>query len=183
MILTYVPNLVRRRKLMVPLTGVHLPRVGVGVIILRDKKVLLGLRKGTRGSGHYGLPGGFWEENESFEDCAEREVREETGLSDLSFIPIYLIGGASDNIQYADIIFYANYKNGEPRVMETHRAKEWGWFNVFDLPSDLYEPTRIALKHFVSNYRFHRLNFFVQSLFPQKKPFVLYIDSVEKRID
>lgn len=168
---------------MVSSSDIHLPRVGVGVIILRDKKVLLGLRKGTRGSGHYGLPGGFWEENESFEECAGREVQEETGLSDLSFIPIYLIGGESEHIQYADIIFYANHKNGEPLVMETHRAEKWEWFNIFDLPLGLYEPSKIALKHFVSNYRFHKFNFLIQKLFPWKKPSILYIDSVNKRND
>jgi 8-oxo-dGTP diphosphatase len=56
------------------------PKVGVGVMILKDGKVLLGKRKGSHGEGEYAFPGGHLEYMESFEDCARREVNEECGI-------------------------------------------------------------------------------------------------------
>ncbi|TDZ33100.1 Nudix hydrolase 1 [Colletotrichum spinosum] len=56
------------------------PRVGVAAVISRGGKVLVGLRKGSHGSGTLQLPGGHLEFGESFETCAEREALEETNL-------------------------------------------------------------------------------------------------------
>ena len=57
------------------------PKVGVGVIVIKDGKILLGKRKGPHGGGFWAFPGGHLEFNESLEDCARREVLEETGIS------------------------------------------------------------------------------------------------------
>lgn len=159
-------------------SGLEHPRIGVGVLILRGKKVLLGKRKGPRGSGSYGLPGGYLERNESFEEGAKREILEETGLKNISLRPIYFISGMSDIIQYADIIFYGNYKEGEPTVIETDRVEKWEWFNIFDLPSPLFGPTELVLNHFTSNYYFHKVNLFLQKWIPSKKVTILYVDSM-----
>ncbi|GFN17015.1 nucleotide triphosphate diphosphatase NUDT15 [Aspergillus tubingensis] len=57
------------------------PRVGVGVFVTNHKgQIVLGQRKSSHGAGTWALPGGHLEFNESFEDCAAREVLEETGL-------------------------------------------------------------------------------------------------------
>ncbi|MBU0929712.1 MAG: NUDIX domain-containing protein, partial [Nanoarchaeota archaeon] len=55
-------------------------RVGVGVYIIKDNKILFGKRKGFHGSGTWCPPGGHLEFNESIEECAIREVMEETGI-------------------------------------------------------------------------------------------------------
>lgn len=118
------------------------------------------------------------ENNEAFEECAKREVLEETGLDEMTFRPIYLIGGSSNIIHYADIIFYASHNKGEPIVKETNRVEKWEWFNVFKLPSPLYRPTELALKHFVSNYQIHMMNLFLQRWIPGKRVSILYVDAV-----
>ena len=50
------------------------PKVGVGVMILKDGEILLGKRKGSHGEGEYAFPGGHLEYMESFSDCAKRET-------------------------------------------------------------------------------------------------------------
>src|SRR5689334_7908248 len=57
------------------------PKVGVGLMMIRKGKILLGMRKRGYGALTFGWAGGHLEFGESFEDCARREVSEETGLS------------------------------------------------------------------------------------------------------
>ena len=57
------------------------PRVGMGVLIVRDNRVLLGRRRGSHGAGFYAAPGGHVEAGETLAACARREVWEETGLT------------------------------------------------------------------------------------------------------
>jgi 8-oxo-dGTP diphosphatase len=60
------------------------PRVGIGVFVFpsdpTSSQFIIGQRKGSIGADTYSLPGGHLEFGESFEDCAAREVLEETGL-------------------------------------------------------------------------------------------------------
>jgi ADP-ribose pyrophosphatase YjhB (NUDIX family) len=52
----------------------------VAVIIESRGKILFGIRKNDPGRGMLDLPGGFVDPGESAEECARREVREETGV-------------------------------------------------------------------------------------------------------
>ncbi|KAI9741054.1 MAG: Nudix hydrolase 15, mitochondrial [Cirrosporium novae-zelandiae] len=58
------------------------PQVGIGAMILDSsrRKIVFGKRKGSHGAGTWAIPGGHLEFGESFEECAAREVLEETGL-------------------------------------------------------------------------------------------------------
>ena len=64
------------------------PGVGVGVMILKDNKVLLGLRNPNKekasselnGQGTWTMPGGKVEFMEKLVDAAKRELEEETSL-------------------------------------------------------------------------------------------------------
>jgi len=58
-------------------------RVGIGVLVKDSNcrgKIWAGIRKGSHGEGSLALPGGHLEMMESWEECAKREVQEETGL-------------------------------------------------------------------------------------------------------
>jgi ADP-ribose pyrophosphatase len=56
------------------------PNVGVGVIIVRDGKVLVVQRGREPGAGTWAFPGGRLELGETLAEAAVREAREETGL-------------------------------------------------------------------------------------------------------
>lgn len=52
------------------------PKVGLGVCLLKDDKILFGKRKGAHGGGSWCFPGGHLEFNETWEECARRETEE-----------------------------------------------------------------------------------------------------------
>lgn len=62
------------------MVGNKVVKVGIGVLVFKDGKVLLCKRKGSHGAGEYGGPGGHLEFGESILDCARRECREEVGI-------------------------------------------------------------------------------------------------------
>src|SRR5690606_26132744 len=57
------------------------PIVGIGVVVLRPGHVLLIRRGRAPSAGSWSLPGGAQELGETAEDCARRELAEETGIT------------------------------------------------------------------------------------------------------
>ena len=124
-------------------------RVGLGVMLMKDGKVLLGCRKGSHGAGEYAWPGGHLEYMESFEDCARREVREETGI-EIENLRLVRLGNLRDYPpkHYVDITLMADWKSGEPRVMEPERYEDWGWYDLDNLPQPLFKVEPKAVEAF-----------------------------------
>ncbi len=115
------------------------PKVGIGVMILKDRKVLLGKRKGSHGAGEYAWPGGHLEYMESFEDCAKREVKEETGMevNNVRFLRLLNLKSYAPK-HYVDIGLIADWKDGEPKVMEPNKIEGWNWYDMNKLPEPLF---------------------------------------------
>ncbi|MBA4320552.1 MAG: DNA mismatch repair protein MutT [Flavobacterium sp.] len=96
------------------------PKVGVGVIVIKDGKILLGKRKNTHGKGAWSFPGGHLEFNESWEDCAARETMEETGI----MIKNIRFGAATNDIfqiekkHYITIFMLSDYNSGEVKTID-----------------------------------------------------------------
>ncbi len=117
-------------------------RVGLGVLIFKDGKVLLGQRRGAHGEGSWCPPGGHLEFGESFEGCVVRETDEECGLTIKNIKQIATTNDIHEKEakHYVTIMMRADWESGEPEVREPDRLVKWQWFSWDDLPAPLFLP-------------------------------------------
>jgi 8-oxo-dGTP diphosphatase len=82
------------------------------------------------------------EYGESIEDCARRELREETSieLGPIMFGPYTNDVFAEIEEQYLTVFVLARRSLGEPLNLEPHKCEGWGWFPWHDLPTPLFTP-------------------------------------------
>lgn len=124
------------------------PKVGLGVIIVKDGKVLLGKRKKSHGQGTWGFPGGHLEFGETFEECARRETLEEAGITIKNIRFVYTTNDvmAAENKHYITIYMRADYDSGEVQNLEPEKLEKWEWFAWSELPRPLFIPIENLLK-------------------------------------
>ncbi|HEK1031310.1 TPA: NUDIX domain-containing protein [Proteus mirabilis] len=123
--------------------------VGVGVIIVNEKgEVLLGKRCGKH-APYWSIFGGHVDPEETFEQCAIREIEEEIGIT----IPTPEVIGISNNLQTyqlegkhtVSICMIAQYQGGEPKLMEPDKCSELRWCSPDDLPEPHFEASRNSI--------------------------------------
>ena len=116
--------------------------IGVGVLVVRDGRVLLGERLGAHGAGTWAPPGGHLEFGESVESCARREVREETGLeiTEVREAPYTSDVFEAERKHYVTLFVTAQAPSGEPEVREPQKCVHWSWHPWFELPRPLFAP-------------------------------------------
>ncbi|CAM4145909.1 NUDIX domain-containing protein [Deinococcus marmoris] len=114
---------------------------GANVLVTDGQDRLLLLRHG--GTGKWTVPGGSLEPGESFEECARRELLEETGLTADALEPLemfcgpdyrfmYLHGDVVDNVS---ALYRAEGVTGR-LTPQDGEVLEVGWFGVDELPED-----------------------------------------------
>lgn len=118
-------------------------RVGISVLIKNGNTYLLGKRKSKHGPGTWAQPGGHLEIGESWEDCARREVKEETGLD----VGNITFGTVTNDIfspekHYITIFLIAEYIGGEPQNLEPEKCEGWEWFPWNEFPDPVFLPTK-----------------------------------------
>lgn len=132
------------------------PRVGVGIMIFKDGKVLFARRKGSHGAGEYAFPGGHLEYMESFEECAKRELAEETGIEIESIKFLFLANVRKYAPKhYAHIGLAADWKAGEPQVLEPEKSEEWQWCDMNNLPSPMFEMCKLSVDAYKSGKNYY----------------------------
>ena len=124
------------------------PKVGVGVILAKENKVLLLKRKNSHGEGTWGFPGGHLEFNEEIEDCVQREVYEETGIkvSNIRFASLTNDLFKKENKHYITIFMLCDWESEEAQIKEPERCAAQAWFEWKKLPTPLFLPITNLLK-------------------------------------
>lgn len=126
------------------------PIVGIGVLIIKDGKVLLGKRNKRPGENTYSLPGGKLEFGESFEECARREVREETGLEIRGLKFICVNNDFFEDNHFVTLGFIAEEFNGEPKNLE-EEINSWEWFDLKSLPKNIFLPSKKIIEKYIGD--------------------------------
>ncbi|KAL4984001.1 NUDIX hydrolase domain-like protein [Aspergillus falconensis] len=117
-------------------------RVGVAVFALNhENKFILGKRIGSHGADTWGLPGGHLEFGESWEECAARELEEETGIHVNKNSVQYLTATndvfEKDGKHYVTVFVGVRVEGGqEPKRLEDGKCAEWRWVSWEELAGD-----------------------------------------------
>lgn len=120
------------------------PKRGVGVLVTRGSKILLGKRKGAHGAGTWAPAGG--KENFPYEDpvsIAERELGEETGMQAQSYRAAATVTNYMDELIEFHRTFFIEVTvadAAEPQLLEPNKCEEWAWFEWDQLPAPLFSP-------------------------------------------
>ncbi len=119
-----------------------MPGVGVGIIITKDKFVLLLQRRNVHGAGSWSTPGGHLDFGETLEACAIRETKEEANIdiTDIRFMAITNDVFEAEGKHYITLWMEGRHLAGEPRVNAIYEASEIGWFAWDALPQPLFLP-------------------------------------------
>ena len=123
------------------------PRISPCAIVLvrRNEEVLL-VRNAAWPAGRYSLAAGFLNFGETLEDCAAREVKEETGIdiTDIRYVgsqswpfPSQLMAG-----------FVAKYAGGE-LIVDYNELEDARWFPINKLPA--LPPTRSIARRIIDS--------------------------------
>ncbi len=121
------------------------PKVGAGVLIAKDRKLLLVRRSVEPEIGKWTLPAGFVEGDEDPKDTASRECLEETGLEVRIGELLDVIHGREHPSGATIVIIYAAEINGgELAAGDDADAAEF--FDLTDLPPLAFEATRVAIE-------------------------------------
>jgi len=123
-------------------------RIGVACAIIDGKSLLLEKRADC---GWWGLIGGSLETGETVEECALREVLEETGLKlkieKLKLFSIYsdpkdrrILQYPDNRVHLIDIVFIYNFSVS--KVKTSSESLAISLFNLEDIPKEIVPPAR-----------------------------------------
>jgi 8-oxo-dGTP diphosphatase len=115
------------------------PVPAVGVMIFKEKHVLIGKRTSAHGTGEYAFTGGKIDYGETIIDCAKRETWEEAGIriTNVRLLCLTTVLAYTPK-HFIDIGVVADWESGEPHVREPDKIESWTWGDVHNLPQPLF---------------------------------------------
>lgn len=128
-------------------------RIGVGVVGFNNQRQVLLLRHVFHPKSPWGIPGGWLDRNESAEEGALRELKEETGISAV-LGPVIHIVHEPKPAHFG--IYYAAKIERDPLVLSAEII-EWGWFDTDKLPERMLPSVRRAIVTAVENFGDYKL--------------------------
>ena len=130
------------------------PVPGLGIIVLNNKtQILMGKRKDT---GLFGMPGGYLEKFESWEQGAARELKEETDINvdpeKIYTLQVFNALEKSKNYHNVAIILTCEFPDGqEVKNMEPDKCTGWEWWDLGSLETrieEIFYPNRQLIREY-----------------------------------
>lgn len=114
--------------------------------------------------GGWALPGGFVHMEESLDEAARRELREEAGLADIYMEQLYTFGEPNRDPRgrVVSVAYYALVKLETHPLKASTDASDAAWFEVSDLPALAFDHDVIldtALKRLRGKVRYEPIGF------------------------
>lgn len=130
----YAPNKYDRPSVTVDLA--------IFTLLKGTLQVLLVKRRQPPFAGMWALPGGFVRIDESLEDAARRELREESGVQDVYLEQLYTFGHPQRDprMRVITVAYFALVRADKQRLRAATDAAEVGWFPA-------YAPPPLAFDH------------------------------------
>lgn len=173
------------------------PSVTVDCVIFgldesQQLKVLLIRRKGDPYANKWALPGGFVQIEESLENAARRELKEETGVENVFMEQLYTFGslGRDPRGRVISVAYFALVNLAEHTLRADTDAEDAAWYSIDDLPELAFDHAVImkaALDRLRAKLRYQPIGFellpehFTLSQLQQLYETVLGVPSLNKR--
>ena len=153
-----------------PRPGITVDCVVFGLDELESLKVILIQRKLPPFQGQWALPGGFVHLDETLEEAAWRELREETGIQDVFLEQLYTFSALNRDPRerIITVAYYALVNLGEYHLKATTDAADAAWFALDNLPKLAFDHLQIfqtALNRLRGKIRYEPIGF---ELLPKK---------------
>ncbi len=119
------------------------PSVTIDVVIFtlisQELHVLLVQRRRWPFDGHWAIPGGFINMDESLEDAARRELEEETGVHDVYLEQLYTFGdvGRDPRTRVISVAYIALVRADVQKIKVSDESTDVRWWPVGALPAQL----------------------------------------------
>lgn len=144
------------------------PALAVDIVVFalddEDLQVMLIERDLPPFAGQWALPGGFVRVDETLDEAANRELREETGLHDIFLEQLYTFGELQRDPRerIVTVAYYALVNLAGHDVQASTDARNAAWFPVAELPTLAFDHARIvdtALERLRGKVRYQPLGF------------------------
>ncbi len=129
-----------------------------------DLKVLLIRRDLEPFQGKWALPGGFVRVDESLEEAVRRELREETGITQVFLEQLYTFGTVDRDPRerVVTVAYYALVKLSDHQIKAATDARDAAWFAVSEARGLAFDHDRIltvALERLKGKVRYQPIGF------------------------
>lgn len=114
--------------------------------IMDDALKVLLVRRGVEPfKGDWAIPGGFLKMDESLEECALRELDEETGIRDVYLEQLYSFGevGRDPRERVISVAFYTLISSDGQKIKAGDDADETAWYSANELPNLAFDHSKI----------------------------------------
>jgi len=124
--------------------------VNIDILVIREGKILLGQFSDKwliNGKKYWGVPGRDIHFGESFGDAAKRYIKEETGCELERYIVFSVNANHALDNHFVGIGVWAEI-TGMPANTQPEDWDKWEWFDVNDLPVNIFPPAKNIINCF-----------------------------------